>query len=128
MTYVAAGSAGGLDAERRSQIVKSARKLCEQAAQADARQIPERSQLNTLLRAGLGTPSPQEVVLFVRYQAARKGGKQGAFLSSVADAIEQADWSGDIEAVRFFLGSLARAGLVAKDHKSQQARGSGHRG
>lgn len=113
---------GDLRAEVREQAVALAIRLCEQAAR-DQKQIPERSQLNTLVRAAQGTPSVKEAILFVRYQAARQGAQQGAFLAGVADALEAASWSQDIGAVRFFLGSLARAGYVTRE-RARRRRGT----
>lgn len=103
------GAAGtGPDLATREAAVDAAVTLC-----ASSEDIPDRSQLNTLLRAAIDTPSVKEVVLFVRYQAARQRGGRSEFLGRVAEAIEGAPWGRDIEAVRFFLGSLARAVMVA---------------
>lgn len=128
-TGVTQAASGTLDAATREQAVQLAVDLCKEAP-SNQQQVPDRSQLNTLLRAAQGTPSVQEVLLFVRYQAARQGGQRGAFLAAVADALERAAWARDIDAVRFFLGSLARAGHVANQRSRQQRgrQGGGGRG
>lgn len=129
-TGVTQAASGTLDAATREQAVQLAVDLCKEAP-SKQQEVPDRSQLNTLLRAAQGTPSVQEVLLFVRYQAARqKRQQQGAFLAAVADALERAAWARDIDAVRFFLGSLARAGHVANQRSRQQRgrQGGGGRG
>lgn len=123
---VPAVQAGGVADAVREAAVTLAVELCKRAAR-DQKPIPDRSQLNTLLRAAQGTPSVREVILFVRYQAARQAGQRGAFLAGVADALEREPWAKDIAAVRFFLGSLARAGHVERERDPQRRgpRGGG---
>lgn len=111
--------------ELRDQAVELAMSLCR-SAPSRQEQIPDRSQLNTLLRCAMSTPSAREVTLFIRYQATRQRRReQKNFLDHVADEIERQPWASDIEAVRFFLGALARAGYVAVQATGQKG---GHRG
>jgi hypothetical protein len=115
---------GGLHPAVREAAVRLAVELCDRAP-LEQKEIPDRSQLNTLLRAAQGTPSVCEVILFVRYQATRQREKEGSFLAGVADALEGVQWARDIEAIRFFLGSLVRAGHVATQRRRQRARDTG---
>jgi len=117
------GAVSSLPIDIRESAVQFAVDLCESAG-SRGEQIPDRSQLNTLLRGAVGTPSAREALLFLRYQAARQPPKQRAFIERVARTVEAEPWGSDIDALRFFLGTLARACYV----QSRSKEGSGHRG
>ncbi len=116
---------GKLAPDVREEAVRLALDLCASPPEGPG-SIPDRSQLNTLLRAALGTPSTTEAVLFIRYQAARSN--KSAFLAKIADEVERQRWAGDIDAVCFFLGSLVRAGHVARKAAEAEKRAGGNRG
>ncbi len=109
--------------ERGDRAGRAARKRCGQ----DGR-LPDKSTMRGLLGFAQSTPSPEEAVLFIRYQATRQPGKglsgdQGRFLGEVADEIGH-NWSTDIDDTRRFLGILVRAAIVADEENQQRRRGS----
>src|SRR6266496_6295477 len=108
-----------LPRERLDQAVRTTRSLCERFRQVDrhrggriipANGVPDRSALRGLLNFAQSTPSTDEAVLFVRYQATRLD--QREFLTALAEELD-AHWAGSIGELRRFLGILVRAGSVA---------------
>jgi hypothetical protein len=107
--------------------VDLARKLCRDAASAGG--LPEPSALYTLVRFARWTQSVPELVLFVRYQGARRTtpDRLRPFYQHVADAVKGMAGDG-IDRCRRFLGFVVRAGAVERERQKRDGqRGGGRR-
>lgn len=93
------------------QLVTHIRQLC----QTYSTTLPERSALQTLLRFAQGTPSVEELRLFIEYQATRFK-KNRPFLDEVAQDVAKR-YRSDIAGARRYLGILVRAGQVYRAGK-----------
>jgi hypothetical protein len=81
-----------------------------------ARQLPDRSALQTLLRYAQSTDSVQETILFIRYQASREEhGRNRAFFIRIAEEVERR-FPRNIEGARRYLAFVVRAANVERPH------------
>lgn len=95
--------------------IKEVRDLCRRHASA----LPERSQLQTLLRFAQSTDSPEELRLFIQYQASRDQFRRfKAFLTELVAKLEKR-FSDDIIGARRYLGWVVRAGNVERLRAAQ---------
>lgn len=111
------GAEKGMTASEMDELVRGVRSLCEENRDS----LPDRSALQTLLRFADSTPSVEETVLFIEYQASRdQFRKHRAFLTAVADEIRKR-YLGDVEGARRFLGLLVRAGYVEIERRRRES-------
>jgi hypothetical protein len=110
-------------------LVREVRKLC-----ADAPALPERAALQTLLRFARSTPSVEETVLFIEYQASRDQFRAvRPFLQALAEMV-RSRYPSDADGARRLLGLVVRAGNVERERRKgdgesgrQRSRPSGSR-
>lgn len=98
--------------------IREVRELCRKHDR-----LPERSQLQTLLRFAQSTDSLTELILFIEYQASRDQLRNfKPFLDDLVNLVSRR-FSDDIAGARRYLGWVVRAGNVERTGREGPSRG-----
>jgi hypothetical protein len=106
------------DVDAVGEQIREIRELCRRHRAI----LPERSQLQLLLRFAQSTESPEELVLFVQYQASRDQLRRSKpFLDELTELLGRR-FAADIAGARRYLGWVVRAGVVERGTVSPEGR------
>jgi hypothetical protein len=122
VTEVAEGTAAAAHVDAADDQIREVRELCRRHREV----LPERAQLQLLLRFAQSTSSLEELLLFVEYQGSRDQLRRSKpFLDELAELLGRR-FAADIAGARRYLGWVVRAGAVerrAMDDEGRDRRG-----